>query len=85
MEEFFKAIEDRLIATGYQGSICGSDIYDEISDEIEEKENGTYIFMSNKGNDTVYEYKVDVLDDSFNLVYIRITDPNGVYQAEYDD
>ena len=85
MEEFFKAIEDRLKAAGYPGAISGSDIYDEISDEIEDKENGTYIFMSNKGDGTTYEYKVDVLDDSFNLVYIRITDSNGVYQAEYDD
>lgn len=85
MEEFFKAIEDRLRDAGYQGAIDGSDIYDEISDEIEDKENGTYIFMSNKGNGTMYEYKVDVLDDSFNLVYIRITDDNGVFQADYDD
>lgn len=85
MEEFFKAIEERLIATGYQGFVNGSDIYDEISDEIEDKENGTYVFMSKKEDGTIYEYKVDVLDDSFNLVYIRITDTNGVFQAEYDD
>ena len=85
MEEFYKAIEDRLKATGYQGVISGSDIYDEISDEIDDKENGTYIFMSNKGDGTIYEYKVDVLSDSFNLVYIRITDATGVYQAQYDE
>lgn len=85
MEALFQAIEERIQATGYQGSISGSDIYNEISDEIEDKENGTYIFMSNKGNGTVYEYKIDVLEDSFNLVYIRITDSTGVYQAEYDD
>lgn len=85
MEEFFKAIEDRLKAAGYQGAIDGGDIYDEICDEIEDKENGTYIFMSNKGDGTIYEYKVDVLDESFNLVYIRITDSNGVIQADYDD
>ncbi len=85
MEEFFKAIEDRMKATGYKGAISGSDIYDEISDEIENKENGTYIFMSKKNDGTVYEYKVDVLSDSFNLSYIRITDSTGVYQADYDE
>lgn len=85
MEEFFQAIEERLIATGYQGAVSGNDIYNEISDEIENKENGTYIFMENKGEGVTYEYKVDVLDDSFNLVYIRITDSTGVYQADYDD
>ena len=85
MEEFFQAIEDRLKATGYQGAVSGSDIYDEISDEIEDKENGTYIFMENKEDNVTFEYKVDVLDDSFNLVYIRVTDSTGVYQADYDD
>ena len=84
MEEFFKAIEDRIYATGYQGTVSGSEIYDNISDEIEDKENGTYIFMIKKENDTVYEIKLDVLTDSFNLVYIRITDSTGIYQAEYD-
>lgn len=85
MEEFFKAIEDRLKATGYTKMVNGSDIYNEISDEIEDKENGTYIFMSHKEDEVIYEYKVDVLDDSFNLVYIRVTDHGTVYQADYDD
>lgn len=85
MEEFFKAIEDRIRSAGYTKSVDGSEIYDTISDEIEDKNNGTYIFMSNDGNGTTFEYKVDVLDESFNLVYVRITDETGTYQADYDD
>ena len=85
MEEFFTAIEERIKASGYPNEVNGSELYDEISDEIEQKENGSYIFMLKKEHDTVYEVKVDIYDDSFNLSYVRITDPTGTYQADFDD
>ena len=34
MEEFFKAIEDKIRAAGYQGPLDGEALYDEICDEI---------------------------------------------------
>ena len=44
MEEFFKAIEDKIGASGYPGQVSGEEIYNEICDDIEEKENGSYLF-----------------------------------------
>lgn len=48
MEEFYQAIEDTIRMTGYNGPVNGEEIYNEISDEIEDKEPGAYVFMSKK-------------------------------------
>ena len=48
MEEFYKAIEDKIKASGYPGEVNGEDIYNDICDQMEEKENGTYLFLSKK-------------------------------------
>ena len=61
MEELYRMIEDKIYASGYEGQVNGEDIYDEICDEIEDKEEGSYIFMSKKEDDTIYEYKIDVI------------------------
>ena len=70
MEELYRMIEDKIYASGYEGQVNGEDIYDEICDEIEDKENGSYIFMSKKEDDVLFEYKIDVMDENFNLSYI---------------
>lgn len=84
MEEFFKAIEEKIKASGYQGRVDGEEIYNEICDDIDEKDNGTYLFLSKKEDDTVFEYKVDVMDDSFNLSYVHITAKSGVFHIDFD-
>ena len=38
MEEFYKAIEDKIKASGYPGEVNGEDIYNDICDQMEEKE-----------------------------------------------
>ena len=48
MEEIYRRIEEKIKASGYLGYVSGEEIYDEICDEKEEKENGLYIFMSKK-------------------------------------
>ena len=73
MEEFFKAIEDKIRAAGYQGPLDGEALYDEICDEIEDKENGSYLFLSKKDNGDIFEYKVDVMDAG-----------DGVFHADFD-
>ena len=55
MEEFYKAIEDKSKASGYPGEVNGEYIYNDIGDEMEEKENGTYLFLSKKDNGVVFE------------------------------
>ena len=39
MEEIYRLIEEKIKASGYLGYASGEEIYDEICDEIEEKEN----------------------------------------------
>ena len=46
MEEFFKAIEDKIRAAGYQGPLDGEALYDEICDEIDEEFNLSYVHIT---------------------------------------
>lgn len=85
MEEFYKAIEDKIKASGYPGEVNGEDIYNDICDQMEEKENGTYLFLSKKDNGVVFEYKVDILDESFNLSYVHITANNDTFYIDFDN
>ena len=38
MEQFFKAIDEKIRKSGYPGEVSGEEIYAEISDEAEDKE-----------------------------------------------
>jgi hypothetical protein len=84
MEEIYKLIEAKIAAAGYNGAVSGQEIYEEICDEIEEKENGSYIFMSKKEDDVFFEYQIDVMDDDFNLSYIDINTPQGKVHIDFD-
>ena len=55
MNELYQLIEAKIKASGYPGDIDGREFYNDISDEVEEKENGTYLFIIKK-SDTL-EYK----------------------------
>ena len=84
MEEIYRIIEEKIKASGYLGEVNGEEIYEEICDEIEEKEEGSYIFMSKKEDDVFFEYKIDVMDEQFNLSYIDINTPDKKYHVDYD-
>lgn len=84
MEEFFNAIEEKIRESGYCKEVSGEDIYNEICDDIEEKENGSYLLLSKKADETVFEYKVDVMDEEFNLSYIHISSKSGVFHIDFD-
>ncbi|MBE6022785.1 MAG: hypothetical protein E7231_06080 [Cellulosilyticum sp.] len=85
MKAFYKAIEDKIKASGYTGFISGENIYDDICEEIEDKENGSYIFMCKQEDDTYYEYKIDVMDDSFNLAYMIIHTGEKDWHITFDN
>ncbi|QYE98869.1 hypothetical protein [Paraclostridium sordellii] len=85
MEEIYKLIEEKIKNAGYNGPISGEEIYEEICDEIEDKENGSYIFMSKKEDDVLFEYKIDVMDENFNLSYIDIVTPVGKVHIDFDE
>lgn len=84
MEELYEQIEERIRKSGYPGRVQGDRIYQEINDEIEEKENGSYIFMVKKEGECFYEYKVDVREDSFNLSWLDIHEGDKVYHIDFD-
>lgn len=84
MEEFYQAIEDAIRKAGYEGSVNGQDIYDEICDEIEDKEPGAYVFMSKKTDEIFFEYKIQIFEDQFNLSAIDIHSSGTVYHADLD-
>ena len=85
MEELYRMIEDKIYPAGYEGQVSGEEIYDEICDEIEDKEEGSYIFMSKKEDDTIYEYKIDVMEDQFNLSYLDIKANGKTYHIDFDN
>lgn len=84
MEEIYKIIEEKIKEAGYLGAVDGEEIYNEICDEIEDKENGSYIFMSKKEDDIFFEYKIDLNDEDFNLSYIDINSPVGRIHVDFD-
>lgn len=84
MEEFYNAIEETLRNAGYTGPVDGEEIYDEICDEIEDKEPGAYVFLSKKTDDTFFEYKLQIFEDQFNLSAIDVHTPEKVYHADFD-
>lgn len=84
MEDIYKIIEDRIKAAGYQGEADGCKIYNEICDEIEDKENGTYVFMIKRTEDVFFEYKLEIMTEDFNLSYIDIHEGDKVYHIDFD-
>ena len=47
MNELYEAIEKKIKSSGYPRLISGEDVYDDICDQIEGKENGEYILLLN--------------------------------------
>lgn len=85
MEEIYQEIEHRIRAAGYLGEVSGFEIYEEINDQIEEKEEGSYILMSKQTDEVYFEYKVDVREEDFNLSYIDIHEGEHCYHINFDD
>ena len=84
MNELYEAIEKKIKASGYPRTISGSDVYDDICDQIEGKENGEYILLSKFDEDVVFEYHITIQDENFNLGILTMKTPDGVYQADFD-
>lgn len=85
MNELYEAIEKKIKASGYHRAISGADVYDDICDQIEGKENGEYILLSKFDEDVVFEYHITIQDENFNLGILTMKTPEGVYQADFDE
>lgn len=85
MDEIYQIIEEKIKTSGFTGNINGYEIYNELCDFIDDKENGTYIFLSKKSDDTVFEYQVDVMDDNFNLSSLTISNTKEKFNIDFDN
>ena len=84
MNELYKLIEDKIRASGYPRKISGEDVYCDICDQIEDKENGTYILLSKVEDDVIFEYTVTIMDDDFNLGLMTMKTPEGIFEVDFD-
>lgn len=84
MDELYQLIEEKIKDSGYPGSVDGEEIYNEVCDEIEQKEPGSYLLMVKKDGDVFYEYKVVILEDQFDLTALDIHTPEQVYHVDFD-
>lgn len=84
MEELYRAIEEKIYASGYTGAVDGFAIYEDICDQIGDKEEGAYVLMSKTGEDIWYEYELSVMKDDFNLSVMTIHTPGQDYRIDFD-
>lgn len=84
MDEYFRLIEEQIRQAGCPLPIRGEDIYNDICDQMEDKEPGDYLLLSKGENDTVFQYQITILEDQFNLSSIRITTDSQTYVIVFD-
>ena len=84
MDELYKLIEAKIKAAGFPGAIDGREFYNDISDEVEEKENGTYLFIIKKSDTLEYKGCMTIVDDEFDLHYVDIHDGEIAYHVDFD-
>lgn len=84
MEELFQLIEEKIKASGYPGIIDGKEFYEEVSEEADEHENGTYIFVIKKSDTMFYQGCMEILDHEFDLHTLDIHIGDTVYHVDFD-
>ena len=85
MNELYEAIEQKIKSSGYPRKISGADVYNDICDQIEGKENGSYVLLSKFEDDVIFEYHITIMDHEFNLGILTMRLPEGIYAANFDE
>ena len=78
MNELYEAIEKKIKDAGYPRNISGADVYDDICDQIDGKDNGEYILLS------IFEYHITIQEEDFNLGILKMKTPEGEFVADFD-
>ena len=60
-------------------------VYEDICDQIEGKENGSYVLLSKFEDDVIFEYHITIMDHEFNLGILTMRLPEGIYAANFDE
>ena len=84
MEELYRAIEQKIKESGFEREVDGRDVYDDLCEQIDDKEPGNYIMLSKFFDDVVFEYNVTVMEDEFNLSLLTITEGGNKYIIDFD-
>ena len=84
MNELYELIEARIKASGYPGEIDGREFYDEVSEEADEQELGTYMFLIKKTDEITYKGSMTIYDDEFDLHYVDILVGEKSYHVDFD-
>ena len=84
MEELYRAIEAKIKESGFEREVDGKDVYDDLCEQIDDKEPGSYIMLSKFFDDVVFEYTVTVMEDEFNLSLLAITEGGKKYIIDFD-
>ena len=69
MKELYEAIEAKIKASG---------------DQIDGKENGSYVLLSKFEDDVIFEYHITIQDEDFNLGILTMRTPEGVFETDFD-
>lgn len=84
MNELYELIEQKIKDAGYPGVIDGREFYNDISDEADEKENGTYVFLIKKTDTLMYKGCMTILEDQFDLHSVDILEGDQSYHVDFD-
>lgn len=85
MEELYRAIEERIKDAGYTAPISGEEFYNEVSDEADLHENGTYVFIIKKTEEVFYQGCMTIMDSEFDLHYVDIHDGDQKWHVDFDE
>ncbi len=85
MRELYELIEEKIRNAGYPGEIDGSEFYGDISDEVDEQENGTFMFLIKKTETLSYQGCMTIMDDEFDLHYVDICVGEKKYHVDFDN
>ena len=84
MNELYELIEQKIKESGYPREISGEAVYDDICDQIEDKENGIYLLLSKFEEDVIFEYHITIRDEDFNLGILTMRTPEGTFEVDFD-
>ena len=84
MQELYRYIEQKIKEAGYPGVIDGEELYNNICDEMEDKENGTYLLMIKGEGNMHFECRVEIMDEHFDLPCFDIHVGDKVYHVDLD-
>lgn len=84
MEELYQLIEEKIRQAGYPGKIDGCEFYGDVSDEADNQDKGTYIFIIKKTESLSYKGCMTIMDAQFDLHYVDIHDGEKVYHVDFD-